>query len=236
MNKINRRIAVIVFLLLVSLAGVSFGQMGPMGRMGNMGIMDEFSFLERMIPHHQEAIEKATYLKEFTNRQEMRDFAESIIKVQGEEIAMMEKWIVSDFPERTREYQYEPMMRDYTGLQGDVLDKQFLEDMIPHHMEAVMMARQLLFQRSGVSDKVRNLAETIQKEQMAEIHIMMGWLNDWFSLDRSPMMPMGRGMMGSGLAWGGLIFLLVVLNVFQLMQNRRLKKKNQEVDQASQES
>ncbi|WP_433429297.1 DUF305 domain-containing protein [Nonomuraea sp. CA-141351] len=37
-----------------------------------------------------------------------------------------------------------PQMRDLSRLSGDALDETFLQDMIPHHMVAVMMSQQLL--------------------------------------------------------------------------------------------
>jgi uncharacterized protein (DUF305 family) len=72
------------------------------------------------------------------------------------------------------------MMRDLTGLRGDALDKAFLDDMIPHHMAAVMMSQQLLTGNLAEHPEVEPFARTIRDTQRAEIMQMHGWLADWF--------------------------------------------------------
>lgn len=56
---------------------------------------------------------------------------------------------------------------------GDQADAQFIEMMIPHHYQAIIMS-QLAPDRS-TDDQVRNLADRIKVEQGAEIKSMQGW-------------------------------------------------------------
>ena len=169
--------------------GTGAGGFGPgMGRMGR-GMMSqmhamadvesEYDFLAGMIPHHEEAVETATILRDNTDRREMREFAESIIRVQTREIEQMENWLERWYPDRPTRADYEPMMGDYTELSGDRLDVAFLQDMIPHHMAAVMMSQQLIVNDLAEHDEAEDLARTIRDAQMEEIRQMSLWLREW---------------------------------------------------------
>ena len=158
---------------------------GPMGRgmMGEMHAMadvrSEYEFLVNMIPHHEEAVETATILRDRTDREEMRVFANSIIEVQTREIEQMEAWLARWYPERPTRAEYEPMMGDYRRQSGDDLDAAFLRDMIPHHMAAVMMSQQVIAAGLAEHEEVKELAATIRDAQMREIHQMRLWLGEW---------------------------------------------------------
>ncbi len=154
---------------------------GMMG-MSDMSVTDEFSYFTMMIPHHEEAIKAAEVLKAGTDRPEMREFAQKIIDTQTREVDQMRSWLAEWYPGRDTTVDYTPMMRDLSGLQGDALDQAFLEDMIPHHMAAVMMSQQLLI--AGLADhaEVGPFAQSIRDSQRAEIMTMHGWLSDWFGV------------------------------------------------------
>ncbi len=65
---------------------------------------------------------------------------------------------------------YKPMMRDLSALSGRELDKVFLEDMVMHHMGAIMMAHSV---QSYIEHKeIQNLANTIIETQSEEIKLM----------------------------------------------------------------
>jgi uncharacterized protein (DUF305 family) len=153
---------------------------GGMSGMSDMKVTDEFSYLTMMIPHHEEAIKAAEVLKAGTDRSEMREFAQKIIVTHTREVNQMRSWLAAWYPGRDTAVDYTPMMRDLTGLRGDALDRAFLEDMIPHHMAAVMMSQQLL--SAGLADhaEVEPFAQTIRDSQRTEIMTMRGWLSDWF--------------------------------------------------------
>jgi uncharacterized protein (DUF305 family) len=171
--------------------GTSGGMGSPAGMMGmsDMAVTDEFGYLTMMIPHHEEAIDAAEVLKAGTDRPDMRDFAQSIIDTQTREVNQMRAWLTQWYPGRDITVDYMPMMRDLSGLQGDELDQAFLEDMIPHHMMAVMMSQQLLTKDVADHTEVNPFAQTIRDSQRAEIMMMRGWLSDWFGVSG-----MGRGM------------------------------------------
>lgn len=162
--------------------GITADMSGTGGMMGmsDMKVTDEFSYLTMMIPHHEEAIKAAEVLKAGTDRPEMREFAQKIIDTQTREVNQMRSWLAAWYPGRDTGVNYTPMMRDLTGLQGDALDRAFLEDMIPHHMAAVMMSQHLLSASLADHAEVEPFAQTIRDSQRAEIMTMRGWLSDWF--------------------------------------------------------
>ncbi len=146
----------------------------PSGRMMSSAfIRNEYDFLVHMIPHHEEAVDTAMILLDNTEREEMKEFAEGIIRTQTDEIEQMKEWLIIWYPDQNHEINYQPMMRDLQGMKGAVLDEAFIEDMIPHHMAAVMMAQQLLIQGLAEHDEVAALAREIRDNQRTEIHVMM---------------------------------------------------------------
>lgn len=148
-----------------------------MGMFDDMPTVDsEFEYLARMIPHHEEAIASAELLLAGTERPEMEAFARDIIDTQSAEVTQMREWLADEYPERDPSVDDEPMMRDLTRLTGDELDQAFLEDMVGHHMAAVMMSQQLLAGDLAEQPEVVPFAEQIRDGQHAEIFQMRGWL------------------------------------------------------------
>ena len=167
----------------------NMGGMGPGAGMGGMQVASEFDYLAEMIPHHDEAIATARLLFAGTKRQEMRTFALAIIETQTAEVEQMHAWLAAWYPGRDTRVNYQPMMRELAGLSGEALDRTFLEDMIPHHMMAVMMSQQLLMRGLAVHAEVNPFSSNIRDTQRREIQMMAGWLRDWFGA--AP--PMGHG-------------------------------------------
>ena len=154
----------------------------PMGgRMGMdhsaMMVSSEREFLTGMIPHHQEAVDTA---KEVIERggitPEIKALAENIIIAQELEIAEMKQWYLAWYGEEyVAEGSYQPMMRELAGLFGAELDQRFLEDMIMHHMGAIMMARSV--QPHIEHQEIEVLSKAIMTTQTAEIDLMRDLLS-----------------------------------------------------------
>lgn len=167
---------------------------GMMGMMGSVGVASEPEYLAEMVAHHQEAVVTAGELAR-SDRAEMRAFGESIVTTQSAQIQQMQAWLKEWYPEQSTNLDYRPMMRDLSGLSGDKLDQAFLQDMLGHHMVAVMMSQHLLGRGDTDHDQVAQLARTIRDDQHTEIIQMQRWLALWFDAD-------WRGGMGCG-AWSG---------------------------------
>ena len=181
-------------------------QRGSPAGMG-MRVESEFDYLAGMIPHHREAIAAAKVLARGTERQAMRDFAAAIVTTQTAEMQQMARWLSEWYPGRDPRVDYVPMMRNLDGLSGDALDRAFLEDMIPHHMMAVMMSQQLVRRRLAEHDPVVPFARGIRDMQHAEIRTMSGWLARWFGSSTMGGMRGGSmhgGSVGPGMDRGGM--------------------------------
>lgn len=149
--------------------------MGMMGGMDHsvMMVKSERAFLEGMIPHHQEAVDTAReVLARGGSTPEIKKLAEDIIVAQEQEIALMKEWYQTWYgePYTPNPDAYEPMMRDLENLSGAALDRVFLEDMIMHHMGALMMARSV--EPHIEHDEIATLTKAIIETQTAEIALM----------------------------------------------------------------
>ena len=138
----------------------------------------EAEYLVEMVAHHEEAVTAAQELAR-SDRPEMRDLGTSIVESQTAQIELMSGWLDRWHPD-AGSADYEPMMRDLTGLDGDELDRTFLEDMVGHHMMAVMTSQHLLMAGGDVHPEVADLADAIRDEQHREIVTMTRWLREWF--------------------------------------------------------
>lgn len=143
--------------------------MGQMNHMMTMMVSSERAFIEGMIPHHQEAVDTA---KEVIERggttPEIKQLVENIVVAQEAEIAEMKQWYQDWYGEvYTDNGEYVPMMRELENLSGADIDRVFLEDMIGHHMGAIMMARSV--QPHVEHEEIAELTKTIVSSQLTEI-------------------------------------------------------------------
>lgn len=144
--------------------------------MKQMLVTSESQFIQKMIPHHQEAIKTAQQvLNHGATKPEIAELMKSIIEAQSAEVALMKewnsKWFNSTYADTGK---YIPMMRSLDGLTGVELDTVFLQDMIDHHMGAIMMSRSV--QPYIIHDELSNLTQNIITTQSEEIEIMQNIL------------------------------------------------------------
>jgi uncharacterized protein (DUF305 family) len=145
-------------------------------------------FIEEMIPHHDDAIAMAELALERAEHEEIRELASGIVKTQTAENALMRGWYRDWFDTGVPEYSdREGMMgrgmmggmTDITRLEGAAdFDRTFIEEMIPHHEMAVMMA-----QMAGANSRrpeMRELTRSIIRVQSDEIEKMQTWYRDWY--------------------------------------------------------
>jgi uncharacterized protein (DUF305 family) len=83
-------------------------------------------------------------------------------------------------------------------VQGEfnAADSMFAMMMIPHHEQAIEMS-DLILAKSGVDQRVLDLAQQIKAAQVPEIELMQSWLDDWGMPSSGGMdgMDHGDGMM-----------------------------------------
>ncbi|MEK9173116.1 MAG: DUF305 domain-containing protein [Patescibacteria group bacterium] len=91
------------------------------------------------------------------------------------------------------------------NMTGD-LDRHFIEQMIPHHEDAVTMA-ELALQKAKKAE-IKTLAQAIIIAQTKEIDEMRGWYKNWFGSDVPDSVNyMGHSMMNhsQGMMMGGMM-------------------------------
>ena len=160
---------------------------------GNNQMMTQIDqhFIEQMIPHHEDAITMAHLATEKAQHQEIKNLAEDIIKTQTAEIEKMQAWYKSWYGREVvliaSGFAHGMMMR--SGMMGDEtdiealenakdFDKEFIEQMIPHHQMAIMMSEML--KRSTNRPEMRQLADDIISAQTKEIEQMREWYRTWY--------------------------------------------------------
>lgn len=153
------------------MADTDMGMMGEMDH-GMMMVSSEKEFITEMIPHHQEAVDTARQvLARGATTPEIKILMENIITAQEKEIADMKSWYQTWY---NTPYQpsgnYRPMMRDLSKLSSKELDKVFLEDMVMHHMGAIMMAHSV--QSYIKHTEIQDLTNAIIETQSEEIQLM----------------------------------------------------------------
>jgi len=160
------------------------------------GAMIYAHFIEQMIPHHEDAITMSNLALEKAQRSEVKTLAQNIIDSQTAEINQMkdwyEEWFEKKLPAGDGVMNQHGMMGGnnsmHMGMMGDesdenrlesadYFDRAYVEDMIPHHQMAVMMASML--KNGTTKPEMRQLAEDIIKAQTTEIDQMREWLKNW---------------------------------------------------------
>lgn len=168
---------------------------------GMMGQSDRH-FIVMMIPHHQDAVEMAELAFSKAKHPEIKELAEAIKTTQTQEIEQMrnwyKEWYGTDVPAFTggmgmgmhgnwNGNNTRPVGRgggcmgttDLSALENSSdFDREFIEQMIPHHQMAVHMAYMVL--NSSQHSEIRTLAESIIKSQSTEIEQMQKWYQNWY--------------------------------------------------------
>ncbi len=87
------------------------------------------------------------------------------------------------------------------GMVGGI-DRHFIEQMIPHHEDAIVMADLALVKANR--QEIKDLARDIKKTQSAEISEMRAWYTNWFGqeVSQNGMMMGGRGAGGGMMQMG----------------------------------
>jgi uncharacterized protein (DUF305 family) len=150
-------------------------------------------FIEQMIPHHDGAIAMANLALQKAKRPEIKTLATAIIAAQTTEIQSMNGWYQDWFGSTVSKGSTGMMgggmmsgygmhmggREDMTALENaSDFDKAFIEEMIPHHQLAIMMANML---QSGTNrPEMQQLAKNIISSQSKEIQQMQAWYTQWY--------------------------------------------------------
>lgn len=142
----------------------------------------DVNYLQSMIEHHRGAVEMAEKVPHHTNRTELTNISDQIIRVQEAEIAHMQGLINESCvqPNVDEDKHIAPTQRqvDYLkSLNGTEFDLMFINLMAAHHTDAEIESNIIL--KEGESEKVEELARDVIEAQTAEIEQMYKWYVDW---------------------------------------------------------
>ncbi|VXD15756.1 conserved exported hypothetical protein [Planktothrix serta PCC 8927] len=163
--------------------------------LGPADIEYDLRFIDAMIPHHQGAIAMAQQVLQKSTHPELKKLAEEIIKAQEKEIAQMQQWRKTWYPEAKDAIAYHAamghsmpmssqqmdsmMMMADLGPDDSSFDQRFMTAMIPHHQGALVMAKDA--QLKSKRPEMQQLAQAILTSQEAEIQLMQQWLKTGFN-------------------------------------------------------
>ncbi len=174
-------------------------QHGGMDHAMDLGPADasyDLRFIDGMIVHHQGAVVMAQDAQEKSQRPEIKELADEIIKAQNQEIAQMQQWRSAWYPnagdkamayhaemghamEMTPEQKQAMMMSMDLGAADAEFDLRFINGMIPHHEGALVMAQDAL--EKSQRPEMKKLAQEIIKAQETEINQMKQWRQAWYN-------------------------------------------------------
>ena len=161
---------------------------------GNMMGNIDAHFIEQMIPHHEDAILMANIALTKAEHSEIKQLSQNIKTSQSTEIAQMQSWYKLWYGTNVPgTFSQGGMMGGGMMMQGGMMgdssdpeslktakpfDKAFIEEMIPHHQMAVMMATMLL--RGTNREEMKTLGQNIIDAQIREIEQMRSWYRTWY--------------------------------------------------------
>ena len=149
------------------------------------------AFLAEMVPHHESAIEMAKVAQKQADHPEIKQLADDIIAAQDSEIeqmnAMHERLFDQPVSEDHNTLGMDEAMMGMEMMSMNSLeaskpfDRAFIDEMIPHHQGAILMARMEL--ADGQDPEVMDLAQSIIDAQSSEIERMNEWRMQWYGAE-----------------------------------------------------
>jgi uncharacterized protein (DUF305 family) len=159
--------------------------MESMGTPVGLDKLDDVTYIDMMIPHHQLAVDMAKIAQEKATRGELKGLANDIISAQEDEIKRMAGWRMELTGSATPNPDLSTALGGMAGMDVDLdtlkaspnFDRDFITAMIPHHQSAIDMSKAALdnLKNSALQD----LAKDIITTQQIEIDRMNGWLTEW---------------------------------------------------------
>lgn len=145
----------------------------------------EIAYINRIVPHHEGALEMAQMVVERAPHQEVRDAAGKIIEDQKAEIEMLTTYLRDthgqELDRDERQVMSHDMMQELETSDPEMAETMFLLMMREHHETAVIMGEIVL--GKDVSDEIRQQAEGMVSSQKAEQEQFAEWLKMWYGID-----------------------------------------------------
>lgn len=155
----------------------------------------DLRFIDGMILHHEGAVIMAKEALQKSKRPEIQQLANEIIKAQEKEIAQLQQWRKSWYPDAgEKPVAYSDSMRHTMSMSKKQIksmrmdmdlgaadakfDLRFINGMIPHHEGALVMAQEAL--NKSNRPEIQKLSQDIISSQQKEIDQMKQWRQSWY--------------------------------------------------------
>jgi uncharacterized protein (DUF305 family) len=143
----------------------------------------EIRFMQDMSDHHLSAIEEGNLCVRKATRDELKEMCRQIISDQAHEIEKIQDWL-----EEWYGISYTPQLRDDDErmieamklLEGHNFNIVFMEMMINHHRQAILMSTDALV--VAFHHKLLDLARHMIGLQADEARQFRAWLDDWYGV------------------------------------------------------
>lgn len=171
----NRRLTVIVFVVGIALFVSGCADNEKETESATQGKRVDAAFIDAMIPHHESAIGMAEMARTRTESEFVKDLADQIIDAQRSEIDTLRRIRASLGTVQPGSLSVPDEMMDMDAPseeleKADPFDREFIDQMVPHHMGAIAMAKAEL--ANGSNGELKALAQSIIQDQTAEIKEM----------------------------------------------------------------
>lgn len=144
----------------------------------------DITFMQNMIPHHQQALIMTGLVADRTSREDVPLFAERMDISQEDEIELMKRWLAERDAEVPDEHGHHHTAEDdalmpgmltddeiaaLEAADGEEFDRLFLQYMRRHHEGAVQMVETLFAADGGQEPEIFQFATHIDSDQRIEI-------------------------------------------------------------------
>ncbi len=157
----------------------------PNMNMNNATVKDDKSFIEYVIPHHQDAIDSSQKVLKTTQDPELKAFLNNVITAQGSEITLLKgyykTWYGKDYIVTNS-----PSMMKLDDLAGVALDKEYVSGMLGHHSGIIDIAKIVLSDsKTSYKPEILTLSKQIIKDQEADNVVLTKWINTKYTSSNS---------------------------------------------------
>lgn len=138
-------------------------------------------FAEMMADHHEGAVEMSEILLQKGTDSGLKDFAKKVIADQNKEIAVLDRF--DDFSAVSPDHEafQKDLQRSMAAMMDKNIkihnntDKDYAQQMIPHHQSAVEMAE--VYLKYGKNAELLALCKNVVSAQTEEIAYLQNWLS-----------------------------------------------------------
>jgi uncharacterized protein (DUF305 family) len=158
--------------------GDSNMMMGDSMMMSVPNVVDDKTFIEYVIPHHQDAVDNSQTVLKFTKDPELVIFLNNVINTQSSEIVMLKSYYKNWFGTEYIDTYSKPIQR-YAGMTSIQSEKNYIEGMLSHHSGIIDVAKMVLVDsKFQYKPEIMSLSKNIIKDQESDKVTLNKWLDE----------------------------------------------------------